>query len=346
MGVFLFSSIALFGQDVLVADEEEPEAEFSVAMNPLDTNNIILTTMIGFGESLTGDLRIYYTYDGGDTWGLSDFTGILEGYQGAGDPVLAFDREGNALLVNLSITNDVSMVNTLLSKTTDGGATWELVSELATGFTDKPWIFIDNSEVSPFKDNIYIPLVADEISLYTINNDYETVNIQEIPDGDALPSVVLGKNGDVFTSTLGLGVDNKIFVQYYTEAGTVLEHSTEVVNFPDYTFNAPTISDRFQPSQYLAMDNSGGLYDGRLYLAYTASEQINPTFFDVFLTYSDDKGESWSTPNIVHNDNVDNVQQFYSSTYVNNEGIEIMHWYDRRNHEASTRLTDFYMGIS
>ena len=93
----------------------------------------------------------------------------------------------------------------------------------------------------------------------------------------------------------------------------------------------------------MAIDNSDGPYSGRLYLSYTASESEGFNFFDVFLTYSDDRGLTWSDPKIVHSDNSLRVQQFYSSLFVNDQGVLILDWYDRLD---PGRDTDFLMGIS
>lgn len=345
--LFLKLSNTIQSQDIIVNDGNLPEAEFHVAINPVDTNNIILATMHGFNSQNGNFITIYYTQDYGETWQVSDFQGEHAGYDGAGDPVLAFDNEGNALLVNLSAQPSTFSVHTVLSKSEDGGATWTHVSTVVDSFSDKPWIATDHYESSPYIGNIYLPVIENEPKLYIIDNTYQTTQTLTIPVGNALPSVVVGKNGDVFTSVVDIsGSENKVFVQYYSDGGTTEVHSTQIVSFPDYTFNAPDISNRFQPTAYLAIDNSGGNYDGRLYLSYTASETGNPDYFNVFITYSDDKGVTWTTPKVVHSDQQQEVQQFYSSTYVNDQGVLVIDWYDRKNYSNTNKLTDFYLGIS
>ena len=341
--LLLFSSLSIFSQETIVRDANHPEAELHVAINPLDSNNIVVTTQHDFGGIF--NITIYYTNDFGNTWDTSNYHGTPSGYNISGDAVLSFDATGNVLLVNL-VVNSSGDVNTILSKSADGGATWSVVSTIATGSSDKPWIAIDRYSSSPYLGNIYIPLVENNLNLYTLDNTYQTVNYLIIPNGEHLPSVVVKKDGTVFTSNVELSSPNNVFVQQYTNGGTNLVHSTQVVSFPDYTFNAPDISLRFQPTAYLAIDNSGGSHDGRLYLSYTASETVNPDYFNVFITYSDDNGLTWSTPNIVHSDQQAEVQQFYSSIYVNDNGVVILDWYDRKNFTNTTRMTDFYMGVS
>lgn len=341
--VLLFNFLSVFSQDIILNNSTLPEAEFHVAINPLDSNNIVLAVQHGFGDPNGGDLNIYYSTDFGVNWSLSSHKGSYTNSP-AGDPVLSFDDSGHVFLVNLVIAS--GGINTILSKSTDGGSTWSLESTIATSNTDKPWLAIDRFSASPNLGNIYIPLVGNNVNLFTLDSSYQTINTLMIPDGDHLPSVVVKDDGTVFTSTVSLGLNNIIYVQEYSNGGTNLVHSTQVVSFPDYTFNAPDISLRFQPTAYLAIDNSGGAYDGRLYLSYTASEIVNPNYFNVFLTYSDDNGLTWATPKIVHSNQQSEVQQFYSSMYVNDNGTLILDWYDRKNYANTTKMTDFLMGIS
>ncbi len=340
-------SLLLNAQDEILNDAEYPEAEFHVAMNPLDTNNIILATMHGFNDEETNKIIIYYTNDYGNTWNISDYNGIPDtgNYDGSGDPVLAFNNQGTAYFVNLSIS-ELTWVNTLASKSVDGGATWDFIDVVKAGFTDKPWMTIDRSNTSQYNGNIYIQFVEDNIKMFTFDNQFNLLHSAVVPRGEHLPSVATNANGNIYCSGVGMGNPNRVFVSKSTDGGETFDGYTEVVSFPDYTFNAPNISNRFQPTVYLAVDNSGGTFDGRLYLSYTASEEVNEDYFDVFLTYSDDEGDTWSIPKVVNSNNVSMVDQFYSSLYVNDEGVLILDWYDRANYDPGEKMTDFFMGIS
>lgn len=339
----LFFSQLNFAQDGVVNDANEAEAEFHVAINPLDSNNMIVATIHGF--SGTSNITIYYTRDFGLSWEASTFHGFYTGMNNAGDPVVNFDDQGNAYLVNLTLSPNFGVL-TLLSKSTDGGETWTFGAEVAGG-SDKPWLAVDRNPASPAYGNIYVPTVIDAgPNLYVLNDTFDIIGSSPVNGGDHLPSIAVKNNGDVFIGSVGISDPNEIYISQFTNGGTQLVHSTMLVSFPDFTFNSPDVSNRFQPTVYVAVDNSGGTYDGRLYVAYTASESGNSTYFDVYLMTSDDDGVTWSSPTPVHADLTTNVQQFYSSLFVNDQGVLMIDWYDRRNYPSPDRNTDFFLGIS
>ncbi len=345
----LFSclGLGLFAQEGVVIDAAEPEAEFHVAINPLDSNHIIVATMHGKGTVPGGsDIRIYYTFDQGITWETSAFQGVYEGYDQAADPVLAFDAVGDVYLVNLSLAGGY---RTVLSKSTDGGATWEMGTDVFLIPTDKPWLAIDRFENSPYKDNIYVPVVnyfAGPTLLTFDPNFNQTGETLAGPLNEHLPGVAIRKDGQVFMSMVDTGNPNQVFVAQFTNGGQDIVHKTLVTTFPRYNFNSPTISNTFQHCVSIAIDNSGGPFDGRIYVTYTASEANNPSIFDVYISYSDDSGLSWSDPVSVITDAPAATQQFYSSLFVNDQGVLMLDWYDRRNYPTGDLNTDFFLGIS
>jgi len=337
----------LSAQDFQLSDTDDiAEAEFHVAINPTDTNNIVVCTMHGFAQVTDSYFSIYYTEDFGITWKESNFQGMHSGDEGAGDPVLSFDAEGDLYLVHLVVTKD-SNIETVLSKSADKGKSWTKVYNYPAAFTDKPWLAIDRGANSPYKGNIYLPDVIDSVRLITVDQNHTLLHDNIIPNIDHIPSVVVGKNGDVFTSGMRWFANPlELWVQHYTDGGTNLISSVPVVSTPDYTFDVDSISNRFQPCPYLAIDNSDGPYSGRLYYSFTKSEEDQLRYFDVMLSYSDDKGLTWTEPKAVHSNLEYHVQQYYSSLYVNDNGVLLIDWYDRKNYGANSLNTDFFLGIS
>lgn len=342
---FNISLAAIHAQDKILNKSELAEAEFHTAINPLDTNNIVLVTMHGFDSVEDSDLTIYYTRDFGDTWSKSTFDGTIAGELGAGDPVVAFNAEGKLILACLIIDAD-SDIYTSLSESLDGGETWERKFKYEKEQTDKPWLVIDNSSDSPHKGNIYVPVAEDDLILLSWDENYNLLDDGSVPSSGHLPSAVVDKAGELYLSTTILDDPNVVNFQHYTDGGATHVHTSTIAVFPDYTFNGTGISERFNPSPYLAIDNSDGPYSGRIYLSYCGSEDLYEYIFNIFLTYSDDQGRTWSTPKIVNADDSPGVQQFYSSIFVNNEGTLLIDWYDRTNDSSPDLLTDFMLGIS
>ena len=121
------------GQEILVSDHGEPESELHAAINPTDTNNIIVGVMRNNPNLALNPLEfpVYYSTDFGATWTQSSFNGVQTNgllLAGGGDPVLVFDSEGNAYLSWLTLSiNPVDFSGEMVlhfAKSADMGATW------------------------------------------------------------------------------------------------------------------------------------------------------------------------------------------------------------------------------
>lgn len=152
----------------------EAESELHAAINPRDTNNIIVCAMRNDPSNFLAPLTfpIYYTNDFGATWQLSDFNGTSENdlILGGGDPILVFDTEGTAYLCWLTLRFQLPLnfgIDLRFATSKDGGKTWiESDTPIDSGdvldavggdfskFVDKEWLAIDHSN-SPYRNNIY-----------------------------------------------------------------------------------------------------------------------------------------------------------------------------------------------
>lgn len=149
------------------------EAEPYIAINPTDTNNIVVAFM-DFTVSL--DFRIYYTLDGGATWQQSSFnpgevfaqTNPLLVVGGGGDPIMDFDKNGKLyfswlyLGVEASFTDARFLVYWAWSDTkgadfktaagddiyiSQGGLSLSTgdLNNFGDGIFDRPWLAVDRS---------------------------------------------------------------------------------------------------------------------------------------------------------------------------------------------------------
>ena len=176
-----------FSRDILVTRDfsNAPlQTEPHLAVNPNDPEHLLLGTI----DYNFPNVSAYVSIDGGATWeGPHQPQFLREDLGGAGDPIVGFDREGNAYLGFISIgveeysvgpAVDAAVVSSIaVSRSTDGGFTWEEpVSSARSGFQreleadpsgrargrvslsflDKPWMAIGPHPDKPDVDIIYI----------------------------------------------------------------------------------------------------------------------------------------------------------------------------------------------
>lgn len=178
-------------QDNAISESEETESEIHAAVNPNDTNNIIVGAMkFSEGGLLGAELSfpIYYTKDFGATWQLSQFNGVsdlppLSLVVGGGDPIIVFDHNGVAYFSWLTLTLDLSFTIKMAlhwASSEDGGATWKRQTNLIDGgelsgaaeaptgrLVDKQWMAADVQ--SAFKGNVYVAYAEINLSDSTYN---------------------------------------------------------------------------------------------------------------------------------------------------------------------------------
>lgn len=120
--------------------------------------------------------------DGGSTWGHGFLPGLTTGnggglYDAASDPAVAYDaRHGVWMIASLPISNTSETPAVVVSRSTDGGFTWD--NPVGVGpdvvSSDKNWIACDGTPSSPFYGNCYAewdnPANGDEILMSTSND--------------------------------------------------------------------------------------------------------------------------------------------------------------------------------
>lgn len=228
-------------EEVNISETEFPEAELHAAVNPTDTNNIIVAAMhynpnVSFGESNV-TFPIYYTHDFGETWQRSSFKGEVdvEGFllsRGGGDPVITFDKDGTAylsfLLIDIQITFSVD-THLHWAKSTDGGVTWELqakpIAQSSTGgllggeadlaLFDKEWIVADHTE-SIHQNNLYA--TYSQINLQ--DTTYQIFFNRKLPGNDTFEApIILTSDTIVFAQFSSLDIDREGNVHVLFAAG-------------------------------------------------------------------------------------------------------------------------------
>jgi hypothetical protein len=173
-----------------------------IAVSPFDPEHLVL----GVIDYNFPAMSTYVTFDGGETWeGPNQVRYFQEDFGAAGDPVVAFDRDGNVYLASISLGIEEFRLGTLasateissivVSKSEDDGLSWgDAVStarstvettsildevgrergEVAIEFLDKPWMAIGPDPQDPENDIIYITYTE-------FKTRYTTLYADELP---------------------------------------------------------------------------------------------------------------------------------------------------------------------
>jgi BNR repeat-like domain len=117
--------------------------------------------------------------DGGNSWAHGFLPGLTTGngggpYNAASDPAVAYDaKHGVWMIASLPISNSSTTPAVVVSRSTDGGFTWDNPVNVGpkVASSDKNWIVCDSTSTSPFYGNCYVewdnPANGDEILMST-----------------------------------------------------------------------------------------------------------------------------------------------------------------------------------
>jgi hypothetical protein len=379
--------------DAVIDATAEAESELHAAINPLDSNNIIMSAMRQNPDNILSPLTFptYYTKDFGQTWEVSTFDGTIDdGFViGGGDPIIVFDTEGIAYICWLTLSTDLTFQTTIALRyaiSEDGGATWVAADEpldsgnagslvdilgggLSSGlkFVDKEWLAVDRSN-SAFRNTIYASYLTIE------SEDGENINMditlrKKEPNKDQFTtesvyvnsetykvvqftSIDVDSEGTVHVSFAGT-LDSLNWSLYYTQStdgGASFAPEKKVSDFhiPRLSGDEPESNivgidgQRLYPCPHLVVDKSNGLYNGNLYMVWTANglDLKKTEGLDIYYARSTDGGRSWSEARVLNDDGLLDSHQFYPSMAVNELGTLIVSWYDRR--DDPDNLNTFY----
>lgn len=161
------------------------QTEPHMAVDPNDPDHLVMGTI---DYNMGSTMSVYVSWDAGETWeGPNQILYFRDDISGAGDPVVAFDRDGNVYISMISIgvrdfvlgtiSSQVAVLNMAVAKSYDGGLTWTEPQLSATGAVstvsnidaegkergtittvdlDKPWLTTGPNPDDPDQDIIYL----------------------------------------------------------------------------------------------------------------------------------------------------------------------------------------------
>ncbi|MEM6346992.1 MAG: hypothetical protein AAF927_24100 [Bacteroidota bacterium] len=377
-------------QEQKISITQKPESELHAAINPSDTNNIVIANMRLDPNSLLNALSftVYSTQDFGQTWFESSFTGQHPGSDliiGGGDPVLAFESDGTLhltwLLLSLGSASLQPTIGIYHATSTDNGISWttrpnpitkgelQILPNLMVldRLVDKQWMAVDRSNLIS-KDNLYTAYFDYQVSPDTVASircmrkrrnqanfvdDPVQVNTQPFTDVQ-FASISVDGQAQVHVSFWG-SLDNVHYALYHARsidegASFLPETKISDVGFPlpDSASGFPISTvvgvDRLYPCPHIVADASGGPFQDNLYVMWTARgiDSLETEGYDIYFSRSTDRGQTWENPRILNDDPDPNTHQFFSNLYVNEQGVLVAAWYDRRDDPANVATHHYW----
>jgi len=349
-----------------VTDIPQSNNEPSIAVNPLDPDNLAAGGNdygTPNGDSWCG---YYWSEDGGKNWTRGLIPGypggpfsVLTGYEGAGDAVVAFDSQGSVYYsgiafkrINLPLRGIGRQSAIFVAKSTDGGRTYpqvEIVFQAVTraSFHDKEWIAVD-------PETGYIFCVWALFSLYTKSQ----MLFSRSTDGGnswSTPSVISDITATEFNvqgAGITVGSEGRIHIIWidfdnrqmrYTvssDHGSSFSEPRSIGAVDEIEYTLDNGQYRTPTLPAIAIDRSGGEFNDYIYVTWNDDRNGDA---DAYTLISRDGGKSWSEPLRVNDDPEGNGKdQFFATVCVSPQGYAQYIFYDRRDDPENTMLSVYY----
>ncbi len=362
------------GANVDMSNEDGPQSETSITLNPLNPNTLVG----GSNEIIRLPMRGYFSSDGGKSWGAVDLPlpppATTNGTDFGSDPGVAFDTQGNVYYSYIVVFFNrffasIQGTEMAVAKSFDGGKTWPQVAYFnfnsgSGKFNDKPMIAVDTNPHSPFRDTVYVAWdnTSNNAGKSSANN---TLLFARSTDGGRTFSAPLAVNSptagpsEVIGADPFVGPNGELYVAWHD-----IQHKRLMANRSfdgGVSFGAPGViapttvafddgipamaSRRALLYPACDADRSNGPNRGTLDCSWMDETASNGT--DIFVARSSDRGASWSAPVRVNDDptgvRADQFNQWLSVDPVS--GTVDLTWNDARNDPADTK-TDLYFSSS
>jgi len=331
-----------------------PSAETHVAVNPKDPNNMVASSNDMNNPSQDTWLHFYTTKDGGRTWG----DGIVPGYRGGPpsvltgfgtscDPALGFDMSNNVYLAGVGY-NRHTYVHTgranciFVARSSNGGDSFDQVSIVHQSlfnqmqFNDKEWLAVDlnNGNVyvtwtifagAQLTGSIVFSRSTDQGRTWTAPNKLADITADIAAQGSY---IAVDQNSTIHVVWRDFN-DNTLHYTRSRDFGDSWDAIRPIVNIVPNGNTLPTGTYRTPTMPVLAVDNTGGPFDGSVYVTWN---DLGAGDCDVMLAYSRDGGDTWSDNYTrVNNDTIGNgANQFFPAMVISEQGWLHLMFFDTR----------------
>jgi hypothetical protein len=329
------------GQNIVGDAANEP----SIALDPTNNNKMAIgwrqfnTVNNNFRQAGYG-----FTTNAGQTW---TFPGVIEPGVFRSDPVLDADVNGN--FYYNSLTNSPEFMCHVF-KSNDGGFSWDGGTFAQGG--DKQWMTIDKID-GPGIGHIY----AFWTSYYSV---CEPGFFTRSTDGGGSFEDCLTIPNDPSWGTLAVGPGSELYIggsigsDFLVAKSTNAQDSSQIVTWSMATVvnldGSISFGEGPNPGGLLgqtliAVDTSGGSYQGNVYLLCSVDRYSNADPLDVMFARSTNGGVNWSSPIKINDDPGTSAYQWFGTMSVAPNGRIDVVWLDTRDNPG-TYLSALYYSNS
>ncbi len=315
--------------------------EPSIAVDPNDPNRMVIgwrqfnTINNNFRQAGYG-----YTTNGGQNW---TFPGVIEPGIFRSDPVLDSDADGN--FYYNSLTNSPTYMCKVFKSST-GGSAWNTGTSAQGG--DKQWMTIDKINSSG-TGNIYAYWTSSYSVCYpgfftrSTNGGASFENCITIPEDPSWGTLVVGPGGDLYVGG-SIGWDFVVAKSTNADSSAVISWSMATVVDLDgsITYGMPVNPDGLGGQTNVAVDNSGGPYNGNVYLLCSVERNSNSDPLDVMFARSTNGGLTFSSPVRINTDIGNTKYQWFGTMSVAPTGRIDVVWLDTRDNPGYNLSALYY----
>jgi hypothetical protein len=319
-------------------DPGVPHAEPWLAVDPHNPSRAIAVGLAAGGNQSVA----YSTADGGASWRRGVRDSSEQRFPG-GDPIVAFDDDGMALLATISPFR--------VWRSSDGGVTWQGPAIVPGRSYDREYLAVQPAPNAP--DTIFTlaktPIrvfghhASDALALSRSTDGGGTFEAPRLLLPDPTKSIihvagglVVAPNGNLFVSFMAhdapvtdpVTIKNHVWVLHSTDGGRTFDEP--VVAAPSVIYGNK--GDELKMLKSLAaarivMDTArASRYRGRLYVSYLTAYDGR---LQVMVVASADSGRTWAAPVRV-NDDTGASNHSNPQIAVNDRGVVAVTWNDRR----------------
>lgn len=336
-----------------ISDEFEPE-EVSIAISP--ANPAIMVA----GSNLN---RVYTSSDSGRTWKNRE---LKSRYSVYGDPCVVAGGANRFYYFHLSNYRKGSWIDRIVCQRSDnGGKTWNKGTFTGLNGTknqDKHWVFVlpgkkrDTLYVAWTQFDRYESTAPGDSSCILFSYSYDNGKTFSKPETlSFFKGNCLDGDATVEGAVPAVHPDGTLLVAWAGPKGLVFNRSDDhglhfrpreqvICEMPGGWDIKVEGLFRANGLPVLVCDRSDSPYRGRFYACW-AEDRTNDGNPDIWLSFSDNKGEKWSTPSKINGDKT-RAPQFMPWIYVSKETGRIYALYYDRREDENARLTAVWMAWS